>query len=301
MTLLNLKLKIRHKLFFAILAANALLVSAILVFGSWIFDTSFRDYLDQTEATRLAPLADDLANEYSRQGDWRWVENRRNPTWRRLVSSYMSREPGRRQPPPINTGNRPPPPDGRPSPDGRPGPNHQPLLLLDQNQQLVIGLPRDSNQAYWIPITLNSTVVGQLGFVRRLNITSGLDALFIDRIKSNFSWMILGILLISAIISIPLSRLMVQPIEKLKLAMHSLISGNFKTSLVHQGNDELAELVSDFNTLSQTLDKNLSLRQQWIADISHELRTPVAVLQGELEAIQDGIRKLDKPAIDSLH
>lgn len=299
--MLKIKLKIRHKLFFAILVANAILVSAILVFGSWIFDTSFRDYLDQTEATRLAPLADDLANEYSNQGDWRWVENRRHPTWRRLVSPYMNQGPGKRRSALGNNGDRPPPPDERRPPDRRPGPNHHPLLLLDQNQQLIIGRPREIDQVYWIPIKLKSTVVGQLGFVRRTNITSGLDALFIERIKSNFSWMILGILLISAIISIPLSRIMVRPIEKLKRAMHSLTSGNFKASLTHQGNDELAELVEDFNTLSQTLDKNLTLRQQWIADVSHELRTPVAVLQGELEAIQDDIRKFDKAAVDSLH
>lgn len=72
--LLNLKLKIRHKLFVAILAANALLVSAIFIFGSWILDTSFRDYLDKTEPTRLSPLADDLTNDYSKQGNWPGLE-----------------------------------------------------------------------------------------------------------------------------------------------------------------------------------------------------------------------------------
>lgn len=304
---LKLKLKIRHKLFIAILAANCLLAGTIFVFGSWIFDTSFRDYLDQAEATRLAPLTEKLAIEYSKQGDWQWVENRRNPTWRRLVSSYMIQGAGPRRAGPdgdfgpkkrnFNENNDwPPPPPGR-----RPPPNHRPLLLLDQDQQLVIGPPHELKNAYWIPIRQNADVIGQLGFVRRLSITSELDLLFADRIKSNFFWMILGIFFISAIISIPISRLMVQPIEKLKLAMHALASGNFKTSLMHKGNDEFAELVQDFNVLSVTLEKNLTLRQQWIADISHELRTPVAVLQGELEAIQDGIRTFDKPAVDSLH
>ncbi len=154
---------------------------------------------------------------------------------------------------------------------------------------------------YWIPLKQNSVVIGQLGFLRRIAITSELDVLFTDRIKSNFSWMILGILFISAIISIPLSRLLVRPIEKLKHAMHALASGNFKTLLAHKGNDEFAELVQDFNVLSKTLNKSLKLRQQWIAEISHELLTPVAVLQGALEAIQDGIRRFNKPAVDSLH
>jgi two-component system sensor histidine kinase BaeS len=308
----NLKIKIRHKLFLAILVANCLLVGTIYAFGSWIFDTSFSDYLDQTEATRLAPLAIDLSNEYSRQGNWQWAQNHRNPIWRKLVRPYMTRGPARRRHEPVNgfgpdsqgktkvpfdeESDRPPPPFDR-----RSQPTHRPFLLLDQNQQLMIGPPHEIKNAYWIPIQQNAVVIGQLGFVRRLSVTSELDILFTDRIKSNFSWMILGILLISAIISIPLSQLLVRPIEKLKHAMHALASGNFKTFLIHKGNDEIAELVLDFNTLSKTLDKSLTLRQQWIADISHELRTPVAVLQGEIEAIQDGIRQFNKPAVDSLH
>ncbi|MFT5657440.1 MAG: two-component system sensor histidine kinase BaeS [Gammaproteobacteria bacterium] len=305
MNLSSLKLKIRHKLFLAILIANSLLLGTIYMFGSWIFNTSFDDYLNQTEATRLAPLAQELAAEYSRRGNWRWLRNRQDPTWHQLASQY-SPQTNRRRPLRINDsgqnrlrpevdGNRPPPPGGRP------GPDRPPLLVLGQNQQLVIGRPQDVAQAYWIPISQDSTMIGQLGFLRRIDITSELDILFAERIRNNFSWMILGILFISIIIALPLSRFLVRPIEQLKLAMHALASGNSVTSLAHKGSDEFAELVTDFNALSQTLDKNSKLRQQWIADISHELRTPVSVLQGELEAIQDGIRNLDQPAVESLH
>jgi two-component system sensor histidine kinase BaeS len=309
MALFNLKLKIQDKLFLAILVANCLLVGTIYIFGSLIFDTSFRDYLDRTEATRLTPLVVDLANEYSKQGDWQWAGNRRNLTWQRLVNPYMTQGQVVRMPP---TGRglgknefdqnrrRIDKNEGRPQPGRRP-PKARPFLLLDQNQQPVIGPLHEFAKAFWIPIEHNDMLVGQLGFVRQLNITSELDRLFLDRIRSNFLWMILGILVISAIISIPLSQLLVRPIDKLKQALHALALGNFKVFLVHRSNDEFSELVQDLNALSDTLDKNLKLRQQWIADISHELRTPVAVLQGELEAIQDGIRQFDKLAVDSLH
>ncbi len=60
-------------------------------------------------------------------------------------------------------------------------------------------------------------------------------------------------------------------------------------------------LAQDFNTLAVTLNKNLKARQQWIADISHELRTPVAILQGEIEAMIDGIRNVEPGATNSLH
>ena len=52
--------KIRYKMFLAILAANGLLLVAVYISASWIFNTSFRDYLDQTDADRLQPLLQDL-------------------------------------------------------------------------------------------------------------------------------------------------------------------------------------------------------------------------------------------------
>jgi two-component system sensor histidine kinase BaeS len=175
------------------------------------------------------------------------------------------------------------------------------LLLQNASRKLVIGRTEDETRAFWIPIDLAGTSVGYLGFVRRLNIDSGLDLLFAKRIKHNFAWIILGILLISALISIPLARIMVLPIEKLRRRAHELSSGNYALSEAAQGNDEIGELGKDFNILATTLSKNLNARQQWIADISHELRTPVAVLQGEIEAIQDGVRQLSKESINSLH
>jgi two-component system sensor histidine kinase BaeS len=68
-----------------------------------------------------------------------------------------------------------------------------------------------------------------------------------------------------------------------------------------QSQDELGQLARNFNTMAQTLAKYEQMRQQWISDISHELRTPLSVLRGELEAIQDGVRKVDRETLNSLH
>jgi two-component system sensor histidine kinase BaeS len=302
-------LKIRHKLFFAILLANVLLAASIYLLGNWAFSSSFRDYLDQAEANRLAPLVQELGKIYSSQGNWRWVKNRADPRWSSLMREYDVKRPPQRlrpEPPGFSFDGHSPPP---PPPDStershqnnralslRPG-----LLLQNANRKLVIGRPRDQAQTYWLPIELDQTIVGYLGFVRRINISSDLDRLFANRIKNKFALLVIGILLISAIISIPLARFMVRPIEKLRQSAHQLASGNYQTSELNYGNDEIGKLAEDFNLLAGTLRKNLSARQQWIADISHELRTPVAVLQGEIEAIQDGVRELNKDSINSLH
>jgi len=299
--------KIRHKLFLAILLANTLLAIGIFLLGNWVFSHSFRDYLDQTEADRLSPLVQELADIYSQERNWRWVRNRQDPTWRQLMQRYNIDGGPRKRFRRWNSDfgdERLPPPEAlhHQAPiDGRPFAIRAHLLLQNADKNLVFGRPGELDLAYWLPIKLEASVVGYLGFIRRVQITGDLDLLFASRLKSNYAWMVLGILLISALISIPLARVMVKPVERLRQSMHELAAGNYRVSLEQDSNDEIGGLAQDFNTLAATLDKNLSARQQWIADISHELRTPVAVLQGEIEAIQDGIRQPGKESINSLH
>ncbi|MCP4429575.1 MAG: two-component sensor histidine kinase, partial [Gammaproteobacteria bacterium] len=52
--------RIRYKLFITILVANLLLLVTLYLSSNWIFSTSFRDYLDQSEADRLQPLVQEL-------------------------------------------------------------------------------------------------------------------------------------------------------------------------------------------------------------------------------------------------
>jgi two-component system sensor histidine kinase BaeS len=321
----NMRLKIRYKMFLAILVANALLLLVVYFSANWIFNTSFRDYLDQSEADRLQPLVQELSVHYRQHGNWRWVRDRGNRSWPELMREYGVRRPrpGSERLPPPGTGfdrDRPPPPgedfgSNRPPPPGegfdsdRPPPGarevalaiHPDILLRNAAGRLVIGNPRRQQDAYWIPIESEAVVVGYLGFVRRLNIDGKLDRLFADRVENYLSWLLLGVLLITGLVAIPLAAGLVRPVERLRLALRELASGNFDLSLDRHGNDEIGDLQRDFNRLAQTMQKNLQARQRWIADISHELRTPVAVLQGELEAILDDVRQLDKASIRSLH
>lgn len=56
-----------------------------------------------------------------------------------------------------------------------------------------------------------------------------------------------------------------------------------------EGNDEIAELAQAFNRMSDRLQAEERARRQLLADVAHELRHPLAVLQGRLEMMQDGM------------
>jgi signal transduction histidine kinase len=65
--------------------------------------------------------------------------------------------------------------------------------------------------------------------------------------------------------------------------------------------DELGILSESFNHKAGSLARAESQRQKLLADVAHELRTPLAVIQANTEGIQDGVFPLDLEQINSIH
>jgi len=288
-----MKFKIKHKLFLAIITANIFIVLGIYILSSLSFSSSFREYLDANREKELAPMVEAVAREYQKQQDWHWLRQRGRSTWRTLIDTYYvprNSNPDRAQfRPPLSNGER------------QPRPRPPIVFIADRDQQLLLGRKDKLNTINWIAITLDDQTVGYLGYHRTTHITSQLDRLFVDKLKTNLIWIVIFVILISALIALIQSRFFVKPIIRLSQATHKISKGEFTTRIAVSSDDEIGELCQDFNRLAKSLDRNLKARQQWIADISHELRTPVAILQGELEALQDGIRDHSPESVDSLY
>ena len=105
-------------------------------------------------------------------------------------------------------------------------------------------------------------------------------------------------------ISVVITRRITAPIRNLISATKQLTQGDFKTranpNKLYWDNYSLA-LADDFNTMATSLESLEKERQTMIADIAHELRTPITTMQLRLEAVQDGIDPLDQTLINSLH
>jgi len=190
---------------------------------------------------------------------------------------------------------RPPPPPPPPGPELL-----RRLTLLDADQKPVIGPPESRPGALLRALKRNGETIGWLRLRPLPGLTGALDLDFQRRQSRIIQIAAAAGLLLAALIAVPLARHLLGPIRTLTRSMAGLTSGRFQTRTKLARHDELGELAAGFNRLAQTLEQNQTLRRRWVADVAHELRTPLAILTGEVDAVAEGIRPWDERARASL-
>lgn len=98
----------------------------------------------------------------------------------------------------------------------------------------------------------------------------------------------LGAAAAALLIGLLLSRGFLSPLTELTQAISAMKRGDLSQRVPVRTRDELGELAEAFNAMSAQLHRAKELRQQMTADIAHELRTPLMVISGYLEALCDG-------------
>ncbi len=106
---------------------------------------------------------------------------------------------------------------------------------------------------------------------------------------------------IALILIFLLSRRITSPIDILARTARRLGQGDLSQRVQVKGKGEVAALAQAFNTMATDLENNEQLRRHLIADVAHELRTPLSNIQGYLEAIRDHVMKPDAATIDSVN
>ncbi len=106
---------------------------------------------------------------------------------------------------------------------------------------------------------------------------------------------------IALLLTLALSRRMTSPIGVLARAARRLGHGDLSQRVRLQGEGEVTALAQAFNSMAADLEYAEQLRRNMVADVAHELRTPLSNIQGYLEAIRDGMIEPDAAAIRSLN
>lgn len=93
----------------------------------------------------------------------------------------------------------------------------------------------------------------------------------------------------SLVVSVLMARRVVGPVRRLARASRRVAAGRYDERVPVQGRDELGELATSFNEMAAALAATERRRLELIGDVAHELRTPLAVLEGYLEGLLDGV------------
>ncbi len=304
-----MKFKLSYKIFFAFTLMSLLVVTLMVGIMRFYVARNFADYVHRSLLERYSEFNNALVAEYQAHNGWQTLKD--NPDrWEEILRASLPRRDiasGRRPPraPEVESqksginAQEPPPP----KPRGRTERLARRLVLFDDAKQHVAGgRALTTIDRYALrKITIDGRAIGWLGLHKRELMANPLAAGFLKQ-QSQMFYIIGGaILVLAAIVSFILSRHLLTPVHKLTAGTRALTSRKFDTRIAVQAKDELGQLAADFNTMADTLETYECMREQWISDIAHELRTPLSILLGEIEALKDGVREVNDGTLESLN
>ncbi len=267
-------------------------VTAIAVLADLTAGQAFRQYLSFGDIARFQNLVERLGEYYQAQDSWEGVDRLLSQV--RIVPASL--------PAPIM--------------DGRPGTldwldERIRLVLADADGRVVYDSEEDragkrltrAERAAAQDILAEDQIVGHLVVSRPVQsaILGPLERAFVARLRR---LLVFGGLLAGALgllLGLTFSRNLTAPLQRLATAARAVARRDFSQRVRVEGSDEMAEVARSFNEMTATLEKSEQQRRSLVADVAHELRTPLSVVQGNLRAILDDVYPLEKTEISRLY
>ncbi len=97
------------------------------------------------------------------------------------------------------------------------------------------------------------------------------------------------VLLATFIAAYFLTERITDPLHKMSIAAGRFAAGKFDTRVPVKGHDEVAELAEAFNQMADSLENLETMRNSFVANVSHDLRTPMTTIAGFIDSIRDGV------------
>ncbi len=184
-------------------------------------------------------------------------------------------------------------------------------VILTNNSSIVIADSNGTSLGQKLPkmtrtteavVDINGETVGKV--ILGMNPPPGMMSLEQQFFKSVINATV-SACLIAAILAVSLalyfSRRISIPLVSLTEAAKRLEGKNYQYRLNVFSGDEIGTLSKAFNAMADAIEKNEQIRNHLIADVAHELRTPITIIRGNLESIQAGVLEPSQEVIVSLH
>jgi len=261
-----------HSLRFRLVVSFTLVI--LVVIGSVFFfinratQAEIRQFVEQVDQMRAERMEIVLSGYYLQRGDWEGIQ----PFVEQWGNLYGQR-----------------------------------IIVTDANGIAVADSERDVLGESYAPDSLGRPLSSpwQTDAIGTLYIESsdvGLISLQIlfNEIGRFFIWGGLIGVAIALVITFLLSRRVLAPVKALTSAARQLGRGDFSQRVQVKDKGEVGEMANTFNFMASDLEQAEQLQRNMVADIAHELRTPLSNLRGYLEAVRDGVIKPDADTIRSL-
>jgi signal transduction histidine kinase len=163
-------------------------------------------------------------------------------------------------------------------------------------------LPERMDTEGGAPVVVDGEPVGYVFFksmlVRSYNPQ---EEAFIDSLTSSIGASVAVGLALAILFGAVLAARFARPVVALDRAATAIASGDLGARVPVVRRDEIGSLAENFNLMGERLEATEKERQNLLADIAHELRTPVSVIQANLELMLDGVYAADEARLSSLH
>ncbi len=264
----------------ALVLVTLIAVGLSVLVPSLVTFNSFQSFVRSDRAAERTGVAEALAGYYASEGSWEEVGSRF--VW-----------------PPGPMGHGMWPGMGRP----------WPFQLADEDG-MVVAAPRSEDIGHQLseeelaastPIEVEGQNIGFLLPNPRIDDFSEREEAFLDRVGTSIVTVGIVACGIAILLGLFLTWQLTGPLRKLTAAAQGIAAGDLDQRVDIKSKDELGQLGQAFNHMAQSLARVEKLRQNMVADIAHELRTPLSVMRGHLEAILDGVFEPDNENIASIH
>jgi two-component system, OmpR family, sensor kinase len=267
------RLWVRLSLAFVVVAVISALAVAVL--ATSVTSNQFQQYVARRDALAQTGVMDSLAAYYQATGTWDGVEM--------VLAQFTGRGQGRGRPPLLladAAGN----------------------VVYDERQQRAGTALTASERDSALPITVNGATVGYLllGAQGRGTLESG-EQDYLDQLQSTLIIAALIAAALGIVIGVVVSRTVSRPLSHLAQAARAFAAHNWDQRVKVGGTEEVAEVSFAFNDMADSLQQAETLRRNLMADVAHELRSPLTVLQGNLRAMLDGVYPLERSEIATLY
>jgi signal transduction histidine kinase len=180
--------------------------------------------------------------------------------------------------------------------------NNEDVVVADSDDTLLGGQYTTDTPGRPMPPVIGTETIGTLHISHEQlpDINRAALQITYNTIGRFFLWGGLLAIAIAILLTFLLSRRILAPVKAITSAARQFGRGDFSQRVDFQGKGEVGEMAQSFNSMAENLEHTELLRRNMVADVAHELRTPLSNLSGYLEAIRDGVIKPDESTIRSL-